>query len=51
VRLCFSDPAISFTTDMTGFKEQRICIIFFFNFKINAAETNRSYRKPSEIIP
>jgi hypothetical protein len=34
VRLCFSDPAIFFTTDKT---EQRICIKFCFNLKKNNA--------------
>ena len=38
--LCFSDPAI-FKTDMTDFKEQRICIKFCFNIKKNTAETHR----------
>jgi hypothetical protein len=37
VGLCFSDPAIFFTTDMT---EQIICIKFCFNLK-NAAETHQ----------
>jgi len=32
---------IFFTTDMTDFKEQRICIKFCFNLKKTAAETHR----------
>jgi hypothetical protein len=32
---------IFFTTDMTNFKEQRICINFCFNLKKTAAETDR----------
>jgi hypothetical protein len=40
VRLFFSDPAI-FTTDMTEFKEQRICTKFCFNLCKTAAETHR----------
>ena len=30
VMLCFRDSAIVFSTDMIDFKEQRICIKFFF---------------------
>ena len=32
---------IFFTTDMTDFKEQIICIKFCFNLKKTATETNR----------
>jgi hypothetical protein len=32
---------IFFTTDMTNFKEQRICFKFCFNIKKTAAETHR----------
>jgi hypothetical protein len=39
--LFFSDPAIFFTTDMTEFKEQSICINFWFNLKQIATETHR----------
>jgi len=41
VRLCFSDLENFFTTDMTDFKEQRICIKFCFNLKKTAAETHQ----------
>jgi hypothetical protein len=39
VRFC--DPANFFTTDMTDFREQRICIKFCFILKNTAAETHR----------
>jgi len=51
VRLCFSDPAIFFTTDMTDFKEQRICIKFCFSLKKLLQKPTECYRKPSEIMP
>ena len=42
MRLCFSDPAIFFTTNRADFKEQRICIKICFNLKKKtAAETHR----------
>ena len=41
MRLCFSDLENFFTTDMTDFKEQRICIKFCFNLKKTAAETHQ----------
>jgi hypothetical protein len=39
---------IFFTTDMTDFKEQRICIKFCFNLEKTTAEC---YRKPLDIMP
>ena len=41
MRLYFSDPAIFFTTGMTDFKEQGICIKFCFILKKTAAQTYR----------
>ena len=41
MRLWFSDLVNFFTTDMTDFKEQRICIKFCFNLKKTAAETHQ----------
>jgi len=48
VRLYFSDPANFFTTDMTDFKEQSICIKFCLNLKKTAAETHRMLQESFE---
>ena len=52
MRLCFCDPEIFFlTTDMTDFKEQKICIKFCFNLKKPLQKPTECYRKASKIMP
>jgi hypothetical protein len=53
MRLYFSDPANFFTTDMTYFKEQRICIKFCCNLKNNCCRkppnaTGRQCHEPKQ---
>jgi hypothetical protein len=50
-RLCFSDKVKFFTTDMTDFKEQRICIKFCFNLKKLLQKPTECYRMPLEVMP
>jgi len=43
---------IFFTTDMTDFKEQRICIKFCFSLKKKLLQKpTEYYREPLEIMP